>query len=250
MRRMVQSWTRILLAVLLVLGCSESGLKPGEDNDREQWGILPLRTSNIWGYEAYRLNRNTGEVEGRWTWGDQQYGIVGDTVLTVEGYDYEVFYFSYYGLQEQAYYPYKRLYTNDSDGLWCLGGMAMGDTLLNKTLLYKYPIQRGETFTQIFPRYNKYDEAWCYPDTIIYTCIDDSAWFHTNTDSFFCVVYNYQVEQAEDVSAWLDISEYYCHNIGCVGKIVKSYYPYSGEKYPKYKHILARHRILNNRKNQ
>jgi len=56
-----------LLALLLILGCSESGVKPPPESPREQWGLVPLRTGNAWRYESYKLDAETGEKEGRFT---------------------------------------------------------------------------------------------------------------------------------------------------------------------------------------
>lgn len=235
----------LFMFMLYMSCCPDNSVKPPPDAPREQWGLIPFRTGNEWVYEAYVIDRETADLIRRYTWGDYCIGIVGDTVSNLDGMEYDAFAWAHKNMTTGAVTDYRWLYSNDEQGLWCLGGISSNDTLMNRTLLYKYPIRKGESFPVPCLTYHLYEHKWNYTDTLTFTCVDDSAWFHTETDSFLCVVYNYKREQAEDVSEWLDAYEYFHPGIGCVGKIIKSYFPSTGRNCFKYKHILANSVVLN-----
>jgi len=176
---------------------------------------------------------------------------VGDTAVTIDGVLYDAFLYATKNPTNGAVSEYQWLVANDEEGHWTLGGVSPTDTLLGRTLRCKYPIEKGETYEMPRLAYNLIDQRWCYADTLTVTCVEDSAWFHTETDSFQCVVYNYRMVFAEDVTGLLDRYEYYVPDIGKVGLYDGGYMPGWGSvparRSYKWKTELVEAVILNER---
>ncbi len=138
------------------------------------------------------------------------------------------------------------LYRNYDDGLYQMGGTMPTDSIYTKMLLYKYPVQKGETWISPHLVYDLLQEKYMIPDSITYTCIDTNALFETPLGGFSCVVYYHREKLPEEdvLDRWQIIYEYYSIGLGLVGEITCGYHESTQKTYPVSKRILVATNVI------
>ncbi len=176
-------------------------------------GLIPLTVGNYWEYKLETY-------------------IYGDTIpqiitnYTVQGITKKHYALFECNLYEAIVYdrslggPDEWLFWQDSTGYYGLGGMSDKDTLINKSLLWEYPVEEGESWKSLILFFNKATQKFEYGDTIKYTCVSTNRKFDTPAGKFSCYVFYYRTDIAPDVSGFYDVYDYVNPEIGIIGQEV------------------------------
>jgi hypothetical protein len=84
-----------------------------------------------------------------------------------------------YGVIYEAY--------TDANGMVLLGGKSPSDTIYNPQLLYRYPIQKGDSWSYTTLNYNATDSVFYLAETATLTCTDTLAYVTVPAGIFECI---------------------------------------------------------------
>ncbi|MFO7446113.1 MAG: hypothetical protein R6W90_07080 [Ignavibacteriaceae bacterium] len=208
---------------------------PPDEDTAVSYGIVPLKKGFFWKYKEFRLNEE-GNIRSELM--EHEYRVIKSSVSGIGEMNDTVFHRVYVSTVHNIPSEFEWLFRNYHDGLYLMGGIMPSDTMEIKLLDLKYPMAKGEIWEKYRLVYNLIEEKYLIFDTITYTCIDTNAVFETPLGNFNCIVYNYQMEQDEDVEERLNIFEYYSLNVGLVGRIYKGYFDHPDSSYFKSKWVL------------
>lgn len=207
MRTQLHLLTAILF--LLLVHCEHAVDPTTFLNTRE---LMPLQAGNIWYYQVWAFATPfTARAE-----------IARKVPLTIGGvsYDASAYLIPYPTNIEPP--PFAWLYWNGPDGLYWLGGISPTDTLLYKTLLFKYPAEVGESWRVIRINYDDYEEKFYFDDTLTVSLVSKNEIIETPAGKFKCHVYSYRKRPADDVSVKWDYYHYYLPGLGRIAYITRS----------------------------
>ena len=107
-----------------------------------------------------------------------------------------------------------------------MGGISSNDTLIYKSMLYKYPISTGDSWQVHRLLYDTYLQEFVIEDTLTtFTCVATDEKFATSAGAFTCYVYHHRItiyeEPGEPIEDW-DFYEYMAPGIGHVGTLIRS----------------------------
>jgi hypothetical protein len=227
----------LLLVALSHVGCQQSS-EPRQLSEETSNGILPLKVGYYWQYETYALNEDSS------------------TGLEIDRTNYRISRVSFDPSQKNSdalfhrvsVNPYSNaddtfewLYRNYDDGLYEMGGTMPTDSIYTKLLLYKYPVQKGETWISPHLVYDLAEGKYMVPDSVTYTCVETSAVFETPLGSFSCIVYHHREKLPEEdvLNRWQGIYEYYSTRVGLVGIVTYGYHDSTQTMYPVSRRILV-----------
>jgi len=240
----------ILLFILLFIvnvfySCSDSGtsivkkphvtmqynynpLNPGKVGS--YWKYLTYYNSAIWfrdtnwvyhGFDAFNIDYNTyawqvidstrreiiEEIEVN----------IGDTTFITKAFENIRLH------NQQTSENPKWLYWNGDCGIYALGGYSAADTLFEKGIKIKYPVEAGEIWHGQDVIYNGAD---FFTRPSIYTkCISVNEKINTPIGTFECYVFVDRKIVAEDVSGFYDYYKYYSPEVGLICQVVLNIQP-------------------------
>ncbi len=189
--------------------CKDTTLIPLNTNE-----LLPLTVGNWWEYELQTFI----------------YGGDNDTTILIN-YGVQQIKEKHYSLYNCCLYEtvvYDRgfggsenwLYWQDSTGVYSLGGFSDVDSLINKSLISKYPVEKGESWMSQNVYFDKLTRKFVYGDSIKYTCVSINKEFDTPIGKISCYVFYYRTDIASDVIGFYDTYDYISPGIGLVGQEV------------------------------
>jgi len=117
----------------------------------------------------------------------------------------------------------KWLYWNGEDGVYSMGGYTAIDTLFEKRLRIKYPVEQGENWEEYSVLYT--GEMFFTRETIFTKCIATNETITTPFGTFECYVILSRKIIAEDAGGYDDFYQYFSPNIGLVCQVVLSIPP-------------------------
>ena len=210
MRREIFVLFYLLVFILLTVfaNCSDEGsptLPPPPDP-----AICPLTIGNTWTY-----------VDSVWQGGppvifSSSVRITGDTIVTVDLADYEVYRWVHYdSLNQEQTTLFVR---NESFGLWELGIECPIDTLTYRQLNAKYPAEIGDTWLKSWYRCGM-GQIMGFPAGTA-QCLAVDSLYTTPAGTFSC--YLYQEEYDLPIFGLYTICMYYAPNIGIVAMEIQS----------------------------
>lgn len=181
--------------------------------------LVPLTVGNNWSYQV------TGFVNGELIEGFTDtvvVRIVDKLTVNTNGSSYEVGIEDLFRPRTNSATDFKWLDWNGNDGFYRVGGVSSTDTLIQKFLNLKFPVNKGENWRVPLLVYNFGTNKFSLDDTLTYTCISIDSTFETLAGTFQSYVYNYSISKIEDdVVINDDIYEYYSPGIGLVGRETK-----------------------------
>jgi len=130
--------------------------------------ILPLDVGNYWIHIDSSFSQVPPSID------TIRYNIKGDTIINYLGNDYKVYFWQ---VNESNA---RWLLRNESDGAYAYGRISQNDTLLEKDLLIKFPIQVGESWQSNYAFYG---------DTITLECISTDYELIVPAGTFNCIVF-------------------------------------------------------------
>jgi len=219
------------------MGCEQS-LEPKPVIQEVSYGILPLKVGYHWEYKTYALNGDSSTgLQVDWAIYDVTRVSFDPSQTNRDALFHRVYTNPYTNQQDS----FEWLYRNYENGLYQMGGTTPTDSIYTKLLLYKYPVQKGETWTSPHLVYDFGGGKYVVPDSITYTCVDTNALFETPLGSFYCVVYYHREELPEEdvLDRWHFIYEYYSTIVGLVGMVTYGYHEFTQQTYPVSKTILV-----------
>jgi len=174
--------------------------------------LMSLRVGNYWRYQAwFFIEPFTVKAE-----------ITRKVSVNIAGVNYDAAaYLIPYPVNTEPP-PFAWLYWNGPDGLYWLGGVSPTDTLLYKTLLFKYPAEMGESWRVIRINYDDYAEKFYFYDTLTVSLVSKNETIETPAGKFKCHVYSYRKKPADDVFVKWDYYHYYIPGLGRVAYITRS----------------------------
>lgn len=141
--------------------------------------------------------------------------------VTIDGVNYDASAFQIPHNVKGEPPPFEWLYWNGPDGLYWLGGIAERDTLLYKSLLFKYPARVGESWTAIRINYDQAFGNFYFFDTLSVSLVSKDEPIVTPADTFQCYVYTYRKKPSYDIALELDYYHYYIPKLGRVAYITR-----------------------------
>lgn len=182
--------------------------------------LYPISIGNYWKYKIYTYS--SGKILP---------GLTDSLLITIDEEISVEFEDRIYkgGVQtrkfgENTYAEAKWIFTNQSDGLYFLGGIAKKDTIFRKFLYLKYPVKQGETWEVPYMYYNQMSERFEFrPDsTLKYICISTNEKINTEIGEFRCIVYHFKEYPEVDVPTYWNYYLYYSPGIGFIGSEIRS----------------------------
>lgn len=172
--------------------------------------LMPMEAGNYWIYQTWPFaTPDTARAE-----------ITRKVSVTIDGVTYEASAFLLPYNVKGTRPPFEWLYWNGPDGLYWLGGIAATDTLLYKSLLFKYPAKVGESWTAIRINYDSVYEKFYFFDTLSVSLVSKNEAIETPGGGFNCYVYSYR-RQLSDIAVPLNYYHYYVPGLGRVAYITR-----------------------------
>jgi len=174
--------------------------------------LIPLTEGNYWEYKLEsHFNEDTVPLFTSYT----TQRILGNFKAFTECNEYETVIYDR-GFETEN----KWVYWQDSTGFYSLGGFSENDTLIQKNLLSKYPVNVGDEWQNRKVIYKSSSQEFVLGDTINYKCTAIDKRFTTSLGTFNCYVYYRREKIADDVYGFYDIYDYMAPNLGQVGQEV------------------------------
>lgn len=218
-------WLPFLTLILVFFNCTEFEPTIEEEECLKLGGdvLLPLDKGNEWSEVQHRYYR--GQINDSST--DTFINKIEEIIsINYDGENYDVGVQRRYNSEGQPS-PLNKLYWNGPDGLYYMGSFAEGDTLLNKMLYLKYPVEVGDSWR--YPR-NFFDGRNTIVDSVQVSCVDINVLFETPADTFRCIVFQYTIRPQFDVLARWHYFTYFTPGVGQVGNLIYST-PYNEYNY-------------------
>ncbi|MHA2028917.1 MAG: hypothetical protein ACW99Q_05965 [Candidatus Kariarchaeaceae archaeon] len=170
----------IIILTICIVGCtSDKNPLMGFDNSV----LKPLAIGNRWEYLLTFSSPDTSfertiveEINDKITINYD--GNVADVYLSQEFYPYSTF--------------VKTMLRNEVDGLYRFGALTENDTLISKTLLFKYPTNIGDSWFMHNFRIHL-DGTISIADSVQIECYANDEKFETLIGNYDCHVYHYQI---------------------------------------------------------
>lgn len=211
----------IIIILFFGLASCKNSTEPAEE--AEPIGpLVPLAVDNYWIYNDYYLNNNDGTVYSKIS--DSTGYCVSDTSRISNGI--KVFKFAHYALSGNYIFPETRYIYNGPGGLYYAGTDSANQARLSfDDLLFKYPVNEGETYKAHIFYYNLSGNYFTIPDTEIvdYTCVSTNLTFLTPAGAFNCVVYKARIN--EGLGFYMEVYYFYKPGLGLVGTVQILYRP-------------------------
>jgi len=201
----------LVVPFLLLLVHCDHAVDPARLNSSE---LMPLQAGNTWLYQVWAFATPfTARAE-----------IARKISVTIAGVNYDASaYLIPYPVNTEPP-PFAWIYWNGPDGLYWLGGISPTDTLLYKTLLFKYPAEIGESWRVVRINYDDYEEKFYFNDTLTVSLTSKNEVIETPAGKLKCHVYSYRKRPADDVATEWDYYHYYIPGLGRVAYTEKSTY--------------------------
>lgn len=207
----------ISLSLFMAAACSNSNPTSSEMSEAV---LMPLATGNTWLYQT-QLFISGNPVEGLTDSTGSR--IIGQTQVSFEGQTFGVGIQEFFDPASGRAREAKWLNWNGEDGLYSLGGISIGDTLVRKALRRKFPAKVGESWRVPNLVYDLFERKFAIKDTLTFTCVSTDTPFVTLADTFqHCYVYHHKRSQGDDILLLEDVFDYYAPNYGFVGQEVKT----------------------------
>ena len=224
------------LVFFFILAILTSCKKPTEPPPREDGptqelspGIMPLKVGYYWDYEELLLDDDSSVLSVN----DSYRYQIAEAVRTPE-YQPDLLYVRQLVYPDNSADPVEWLFRNYEDGLYLMGGRTETDTLYEKLLFLRFPVDTGTSWPTQNLVYNFMDEKFYLRDTITYTCVDTNTLFAAKIGPIHCVVYFHREDSPEpDVRASYEIYDYFSPEIGLVGRMKYSIIPLRG-RFPRF----------------
>jgi hypothetical protein len=233
------------ISIFCGLSCRRS-VEPGTvANEEASFGIVPLKVGNYWEYKTYasREDSSTGLEIGRASWKVTRTSL--DPSHVNQG---PLFHRVFINPYDNSRSEFEWLYRNYTDGLYQMGGTMPSDSTYTKILLYRYPVQKGETWKSPYLVYDLQQRKYLIPDTIVYTCVDTNAAFETPLGKFSCIVYYHRmIDNEGDAVSKQDIYEYCSKEVGVIGIITLVFDDALQKRFPYSKRVLVATTILDSK---
>lgn len=170
----------------------------------ESGELMPMQVGSFWVYQAWRPDPpETLKAE-----------ITRKVSVSIDGVTYEASAYLLPYPVNGPRPPFEWLYWNGPDGLYWLGGISKTDTLLYKALLFKYPVQGGESWNVIRINYDDANQRFYFFDTLAVSLVSKDEPIETPAGEFKCYVYKYSKRSAFDVYENWDYYHYFTPGIG------------------------------------
>ncbi len=209
-------YTKLLLAAAVIFltlsACDKEPTPPctGNECNPDTTGVLmPLQPGNYWRYLIWNFI-DPDTVIGE---------ISREIPVTIDGVIYNAAAYRLPYWIHGTPPPFEWLYWNGPEGLYWLGGIAARDTLLHKTLLFKYPAEVGDSWTTVRIDYDHWD-GFYYLDTLTVDLVSKDETIETPTGNFQCHVYHYR-KKLDDIFVPLDYYHYFIPDVGRIAFISK-----------------------------
>ncbi|MCU7491552.1 MAG: hypothetical protein HF300_13260 [Ignavibacteria bacterium] len=111
----------------------------------------------------------------------------------------------------------KWLYSNGENGVYQCGGISSADTVFKRDLIYKNPVNKGESWPVPSLVYDPFNQKFFIEEILNYDCYSTNDTLETPAGTFACTVYHYKRHPDNDVLEYWEYFEYYAPNIGRVG---------------------------------
>lgn len=210
MRRVVSAalCLMIFMALSVFINCSDEG-SPTQPPQPEPV-ICPLAVGNTWTY-----------VDSVWQGGSpttfsSSVCITGDTIITVDLTDYELYRWVHYDSMNQE--ETTLLVRNESSGLWEMGIACPTDTLIYRQLNAMYPAELDYTWTKAWYRCAMDQIMGLPPGTA--RCLAVDSLYTTPAGTFSCHLYHEQYDVI--IFGLYDIYTFYAPNVGLVATEVQT----------------------------
>jgi hypothetical protein len=176
--------------------------------------LYPLTPDNFWRYKVYTYSN--GEIiqeDSLLITIDGEFKINIDGNIYTGGIEAKM-------LGETKYT--KWIYTNLSDGLYILGGIAGIDTSIQKFMYLKYPVLQGQKWDVPYLYYNTVEEKFVFkPDsTYEIKCVSGNQIINIEAGDISCIEYYFEERPEEDVLEKWDYYLYYSPGIGLIKREV------------------------------
>ncbi len=211
------SLLRMILLCVLLASCDhgmnsvpEPMPEPELVCEQAQEELMPLEVGNYWVYQIWPfITPDTVIAE-----------ITRKVPVTIAGITYEASALSPLYPVNGVRPPLEWLYWNGPCGLYWLGGIAENDTLLYKTLLYKYPAEVGESWKTVRISY-VYDLGFYFLDTLTVSLVSKNETISTPAGDFNAYVYSYRKHPSDDIAGELNYYHYFIPELGRVAYITR-----------------------------
>jgi len=203
---------------MILAGCRSSSVGP----DASQTGklsLLPLTVGNQWLYGGWYATPSLSD----------SFHMVIDRQTSFGDETTKVYRKLFYSVHSSTPPSYGWLYSNKSDGVHLIGGLADTDTLLLESMYRKYPTTVGDSWQVLNVGFAFATNSFEPADTVTVSTIAVDKEVITPAGAFTCVVYKYSFKPDEDVLGWWNVYEYYSPGIGLVLQIVKNQAPGQAE---------------------
>ena len=130
----------VVAAMLALSSCEKN--PGGSDTEKE---LVPLAVGNYWAYQQLWYGGVDGEVLEGLT-DSVLFMVIGDTLLSIDGSEHRTAIRSSTFPFDGVPADHRWLYWNGDDGTYLMGGISGNDTLIYKSMVYKFPISKGESW--------------------------------------------------------------------------------------------------------
>jgi hypothetical protein len=191
----------------LLMNCSDedSPVLPAHDPV-----IMPLAVGNVWNY----ADTVTGPVSAVFS---SSMSVTGDTVITHESREYDVFTVEHYDTYNQM--PTTWFYRNDELGLWEFGTACGMDSLYYMQMNAAYPVEIGYEWVKGWFQCDPNDYVTGYPPGDARYIAKDSV-YTTPAGTFECRVYHSEHDMM--IFGTFDIYTFYVPDVGMVAREIHS----------------------------
>ena len=206
---------RVNLIILLLCGsflmftssCSDDPI--GIDEHKEIW---PLEKGNLWKYNIKEPSYITDDLNME----------ILDTIrIEYAGKNYTVY-------KQVTYFEgtskpnIHHLYWNGPEGTYYMGAITDNDTLLIKSLAYKYPAEIGDSWERLVIDYSNPAEKFYIADTLTFSLIDKGVKYQSEIGDFNCYLYEFQGYPSPDIPTNWRFKYYLSPGNGIVGRLTTS----------------------------
>lgn len=198
--------------------------------------LIPLAVGNYWDYHRWYISPNIADTIRE--------EIFSEHSFVIEGVEQQVYGYQRYNVAiANPEIEYQWLRMNDEEGSHIVGGISSTDTLIQKSIYYKYPESVGQSWDFFAASYNFNSSTFFVIDTIAIEVISLNDTFETEFASYKnCYVYRYsEIGQGDGVFHWHHYI-YIKPGIGIVGVETRDFL--MSEDYEENPRIIGQHILI------